>query len=95
VPKGYLIFQESVHDPEAMATYSAAAGKVIAGEVTVLAVDQDPEVLEGEWPATQTVILEFASVEAAKAWYGSEGYQAAIPLRQAAADTNVVLFAGR
>jgi uncharacterized protein (DUF1330 family) len=33
-------------------------------------------------------------VEAAQAWYRSPGYQAAIPLRQAAADTNAVIVSG-
>ena len=42
----------------------------------------------------QTVILEFESVEAAKAWYNSPEYQEAIPLRQKAADCNAVIVKG-
>ena len=59
-----------------------------------LAVDRSPEVLEGEWPVTQTVLLEFESPEAARAWYESDAYQAAVPLRQAAADTDVAILHG-
>jgi uncharacterized protein (DUF1330 family) len=92
--KGYVIFTETIHDREAMKAYSEAAGKALAGGPKPLAVDQQPQVLEGEWPATQTVVLEFESVEAARDWYESDAYQAAIPLRQAAADTNVVIISG-
>jgi uncharacterized protein (DUF1330 family) len=94
MPKGYVVLAESVHDPEGMRAYAEAAAKVRPEGATVLAVEQQPEVLEGEWPATQTVVLEFESVEAARAWYHSEGYQAAAQLRHAAADTNVVILAG-
>jgi uncharacterized protein (DUF1330 family) len=94
MPKGYVIFAERIHDQEAMNTYSAAAMPAIAGKATVVAVDQQPQVLEGEWPADQTVVLEFESVEAARAWYESDAYQAAIPLRQAAADSDVVIISG-
>jgi uncharacterized protein (DUF1330 family) len=95
MPKGYVILTEVVHDPEGMRAYSRAAGAAMAGgDVSVLAVDRDPEVLEGEWPATQTVVLEFESVEAARGWYRSDAYQAAAALRHAAADTDAVILAG-
>ena len=44
--------------------------------------------------ALSTVILEFPSVEAAQAWYRSPEYQAAVPVRQAAAHCNGVIIAG-
>ena len=94
MPKGYIIFTETIHDPEAMKVYSEAAGKALGGGPVPLAVDRAPEVLEGEWPATQTVLLEFESPEAARAWYESDAYQAAVPLRQAAADTDVAILHG-
>jgi uncharacterized protein (DUF1330 family) len=51
-------------------------------------------VLEGEWHGNQTVVLEFPSPEAARAWYESPAYQKAKSLREAAADTNAVIVAG-
>ena len=92
--KGYVIVTELIKDPAGMAEYGKAAGKAMAAGVKVLAVDTEFEVLEGEWPVTQTVVLEFESTEAARAWYESEEYQAAIPLRQAAADCNAVIVNG-
>ena len=58
---------------------------------TMLAFDQKAEQLEGEWHGTQTVLLEFESVEAASEWYYSDAYQEAAKLRQAAADCNGVI----
>jgi len=59
-----------------------------------LVADRQPEVLEGEWLCTQTVVLEFESVEAARSWYRSDTYQAAATLRHAAADINAVIVFG-
>jgi uncharacterized protein (DUF1330 family) len=95
MPKGYVIFTEAIHDQEAMGTYSQAAFPTIMDVGSnVLVASQGAEVLEGEWHGNQTVVLEFESVEAAKAWYESDDYQAAVPLRQAAADCNVAILPG-
>ncbi|MGO9926676.1 MAG: DUF1330 domain-containing protein [Mycobacterium sp.] len=76
-----------------MKAYAKAAGPAMGG-VNVLAVDTAPKVVEGTWHGDQTVVLEFESVDAARAWYESEAYQNAAKLRQAAADCNVVILAG-
>lgn len=39
-----------------------------------------PEAVEGEWPGS-IVLIRFPSVDQARAWYGSPGYQAILPLR--------------
>jgi uncharacterized protein (DUF1330 family) len=61
---------------------------------TVLGFGPAVETLEGQWHGTQTVLLEFESVEAAKQWYHSDEYQAAAKLRQAAADCNGAIISG-
>ena len=94
MPKAYIIFTEDIHDKEAMDAYSAAAIPTIVGQADVLAADQAVEVLEGDWHGNQTVVLGFESVEAAKAWYGSDAYREAIPKRQAAANCNVAIVHG-
>jgi uncharacterized protein (DUF1330 family) len=95
MPKGYVIFTEAIKDRAAMDVYGRAAGPSIAeGGVTVLAVDRQPQVLEGEWHGDQTVVLEFESVEAARAWYESDAYEKVKPLRQAAADCHGVIISG-
>ncbi|WP_210588547.1 DUF1330 domain-containing protein [Streptomyces sp. GESEQ-35] len=95
MPKAYVILTEAVRDPAGMAAYGRAAASSIAeGGASVLAVDAQPQLLEGEWHGDRTVVLEFASVEAARAWYESAAYEKAKPLRHAAADTNAVIVTG-
>ncbi len=52
------------------------------------------EALEGEWSPKRMVIVEFPSVEHAKAWWSSEEYAEAKALRQATADTRMIVVAG-
>jgi uncharacterized protein (DUF1330 family) len=93
MPKGYVIITEDITDPVRMAEYSKAAGQAMAG-ATLLSVDPTPEVLEGAWHGSQTVVMEFESVDAAREWYHSDAYQEAIKLREAAADCNGVIVSG-
>jgi uncharacterized protein (DUF1330 family) len=92
-PKGYVIITEDVKDAAGMAEYGKLASKTMAG-ATILSFGPAVETLEGDWHGTQTVVLEFESVEAAKEWYYSDAYQAAAKLRQAAADCNGVIVSG-
>ena len=91
--KGYVIITEDIKDPAGMAEYGKLASQTMAS-ATVLAFGPAVETLEGEWHGTQTVLLEFESVEAAKEWYYSDAYQEAAKLRQAAADCNGVIVSG-
>ncbi|ODQ85387.1 DUF1330 domain-containing protein [Mycolicibacterium holsaticum] len=93
MPKAYILITEDVKDPAGMAEYGKVASQTMAA-ATLLAFDQKAEVIEGTWHGTQTVLLEFESEEAAKAWYHSDEYQAAAKLRQAAADCNGVILHG-
>ena len=58
---------------------------VRGGEVTVL---------EGDWQPDRVVVLKFASVERAKAFYDSPEYLAARQAREHAADMRMVVVAG-
>ncbi|BBY82778.1 DUF1330 domain-containing protein [Mycolicibacterium pulveris] len=93
MPKAYILITEDVKDPAGMAEYGKLASQAMAG-ATVLAFDQKVEVIEGTWHGTQTVLLEFESEQAAKDWYNSDAYQAAVKLRQAAADCNGIILHG-
>lgn len=52
------------------------------------------ECLEGDWQPERMVILEFPSVEQAKAWWSSKEYAPAKALRQRIAHTNMLLVEG-
>ncbi len=52
------------------------------------------EVIEGEWQPRRLVVLEFASVEQARAWYASPEYQAILPIRWRNSTANMILAEG-
>jgi uncharacterized protein (DUF1330 family) len=78
----YVIAQGRVENREMLDQY---VGKVIpsiqSGGGRVLAFTEAPEVVEGEIEHPRTVILEFESQEAFRAWYDSPEYQEILPLR--------------
>lgn len=83
----YFIAQYVVNDPKLYREYQAAAGPTIqssGGEI--VAFDVAAETIEGTPPGPQTVIVRFESTAAAKAWYESPAYQAAVGKRLAATE---------
>jgi uncharacterized protein (DUF1330 family) len=55
MPKGYVILTEAIHDREGMDAYAAASrASLLAHDGRVLVVEEDVEVLEGEWHGTRT-----------------------------------------
>jgi len=88
----YFIAQYVVNDPKLYGEYQAAAAKTIAasgGEV--VSFDVAAETIEGTPPGPQTVIVKFESTEAAKAWYDSPEYQAALAKRLEATEGFAIL----
>jgi uncharacterized protein (DUF1330 family) len=77
-----------------LATYSKDAPATLAGhEVKVLALNGSHEDLEG--PSTEgTVIFEFPSIEAAKAWYNGSPYLEVREHRLKGATYRVTLLEG-
>ena len=83
------------HDDEALAEYrrrNTAAVEAHGGRFVVRGGAM--EVLEGDWAPLRVVIMEFDDVEAARRWYESDEYQAAIPIRQGASTTDIILVEG-
>ena len=58
----------------------------------LLAVDEAPEVLEGTWNCTRTVLIEFPSREDALAWAGSAEYQEIARHRWAGSTANIAMI---
>lgn len=52
-----------------------------------------PEVMEGPWTA-DVVVIEFPSMDQARAWYASPAYQAIVGLRTEHSDSRAVLVEG-
>jgi uncharacterized protein (DUF1330 family) len=53
-----------------------------------------PIVLEGDWPRERMIIAEFPSMERAQQWWGSPEYAEPKALRQATADSELVIVQG-
>lgn len=51
-------------------------------------------VMEGDWSPKRFVLVEFPSVERAKAWWASPEYAEAKALRQATADSRLIIVEG-
>jgi uncharacterized protein (DUF1330 family) len=52
-------------------------------------------ILEGEWPHSRLVIIEFPSRAAAEGWYNSDDYQRIIGLRHDSSTGNLIIVDGR
>lgn len=52
------------------------------------------ETLEGDWKPGRIVVVEFPTVEKAKAWWKSDTYAPARAIRQAASITRMLLVDG-
>ena len=52
------------------------------------------ETLEGDWEPGRVVVLEFPSMEKAKAWWSSAGYAPAKAIRQSASVTKMIVVEG-
>jgi len=52
------------------------------------------ETLEGSWQTGRVVVVEFPNYEQAKAWWSSAGYAPAKALRQATAETDMIVVEG-
>jgi uncharacterized protein (DUF1330 family) len=75
--------------PKTMALMQKHGGKVLVGSGAVM------ETLEGEAKLPSTlIVLEFPSMEQAKAWYHDPEYAPLIKVRQTGSDANIIVVAG-
>jgi uncharacterized protein (DUF1330 family) len=91
----YVVVQVDVKDPARYADYrnmvpptlSKYGGRfIVRGGKT--------ETLEGDWAPKRFVVVEFPSLEQAKAWWASPEYAEAKALRQATSETQMIVVEG-
>lgn len=93
--KGYVLAFIDVEDPTNYSLYAAGVPATIAANGgRYLVRNGKKEVLEGALPADRVVMLEFPSVDQAKAWYESEEYQALLPIRKSASKGALLIVEG-
>lgn len=91
----YIVVEVEVLDPVRYEDYKKMAPpslKVYGGRFVVRGAKA--ETLEGAWAPPRFVILEFPSIEKAKAWWSSPEYAEAKALRQATSRTQMIVVDG-
>nr|WP_225951843.1 DUF1330 domain-containing protein [Mycobacterium sp. OAS707] len=79
-------------DRDAYDRYQAAFMEVfLRYSGTLLAADEAPQVIEGDWDREKVVLMSFPHEEAFREWAESPDYQRISADRRAGADTVVVL----
>lgn len=93
--KAYIIVDVQVTDSARYEDYKKLTpGSLVAFEGKFIVRGGQTETLEGDWNPGRIVVLEFPSMERAKAWWSSDGYAPAKALRQAASITRMIVVEG-
>ncbi len=94
MPKGYLVANIRVKDKEKFAAFSGMAAPVIkAHGGKVLARGPGAERHEGTVDGI-VMMIEFENIDAARRFYLSDEYQAAKAVRDACAETDLMIIEG-
>lgn len=91
----YVMVDIEIQDPVMYEEYRRVAPPSIAvygGRYIVRGGAVD--VLEGDWHPQRVVVLEFPTVERARAWWSSPEYAPAKAIRQASAHTEMIVVGG-
>ena len=92
---GYIVVQVKIHDAEGFAVYRDMVPPtldVYGGRYLVRGGEW--ELLEGDWNPERVVIIEFDSVDDAKAWWSSDEYAPAKKLREQTAESRLFVVEG-
>ena len=91
----YVVAQGRIENPEVLGQYVEKAIPTIGAHGgRIVAFDETPEVVEGTVDFPRTVIVEFPTREAFRAWYHSPEYQAILPMRLDAAPGTLIVANG-
>jgi len=90
----YVIAEIEVLNPEGYEEYRPLANESITRHGGRFVVrGGKTEVLEGDW-SSRIVIIEFENLDAARAWYDSDDYQAAAAVRHANSRGRIIAVEG-
>jgi uncharacterized protein (DUF1330 family) len=90
-----MISDLTVRDAEAFQIYRTRAAKAISTYGgRYLARGGEVQVLEGSWNPRMIVVVEFPSLEQARAWYASPEYASALEVHDQALERNLILVDG-
>jgi len=91
----YVLAQLSIQDRARYDRYAARFMPTLKPfDGRLLAADEGPQVLEGEWSREKVVLIAFPDRERALAWAASPAYQAISADRVAATEGTVLVIQG-
>jgi uncharacterized protein (DUF1330 family) len=93
--KGYLIVRINIKNVELFQQYPPLSTKAVekfGGKYLIRGGSF--EIVEGQWPAERTTVVEFESFNKAKEFYNSLEYSEAKKVRQESTDTDFILIEG-
>ena len=89
----YAVAQIAINDRDEYKKYEEGFMEAfLPHEGELLAVDDNAQVIEGEWPFTRMVVLRFPDKQSFRDWYESDAYQQLLQHRLAASSGTVLLF---
>jgi len=94
MPKGYLIAHIRVSDKDAFEEFKQLSGAAIkAHNGNVLVRNPAPDHREGAAQGL-AIVIEFESLDAARAFYDSDAYSEARAVREKISETDLILVEG-
>lgn len=91
----YFIAQIRIKDNNEYQKYLDKAGEIFKKfKGKYLSVDNNPQILEGDWNYTRTVLIRFINKNDFNEWYKSREYQYILKHRLNAADCDTILVKG-
>lgn len=94
MPKGYWVAHVDVRDPQAYEAYRQANAVAFAKYGARFIVRGAPQEVREGAAKGRTVVIEFDSIETARACYDSPEYQAAKALRDPVSSGDLVIVEG-
>jgi len=94
MPRAYWIAHVDVHDPQAYEAYRAANAEAFARYGARFIVRGGAQEQREGTTRARTVVVEFDSIELARACYDSPEYRRALALRQPASTADLVIVEG-
>lgn len=91
----YIIVDIKINNPQAYEEYKKhTPGSLLPFDGKFIVRGGETVTLEGDWTPERIVILEFPTMEKAKAWWNSPGYAPAKLIRQRASYTRMIAVEG-
>jgi len=91
----YIVVEVEIHNPAEYEDYKKLTpGSLKNYQGKFIVRGGKTETLEGDWSPQRFVMIQFPTLELAKAWWASEEYAQAKALRQRTASSKMIVVVG-